>query len=345
MDSIAEKKSFNALSIVHKSDHRGLSKLFVSYGSWSNAFHTVGGNVDADRAWEDLARAGVRLLSPSDEEFPDILKEIPWPPHALYAKGAVMRRDACVIAIVGTRKATDEGKKIARQFAEELVREGCVVASGLALGIDAAAHEGALLGKGMTIAVLAGGLENIYPRQNERLGEEMLSNGGTILSEYPIGTPTLPMRFIERNRIVSGLSRGILVVEAPRESGALATAKFALEQNREVFVVPGPLRQEQYAGSHALIQGGAALVTSVADILEVFPEFSVARSLARSESISASLDPNEAKLLALLESAGSPLAVDKIQELSTMDMPQVNRCLGALVVKGLVQEDSGKYYL
>ncbi len=169
---------------------------------------------------------------------------------------------------MGTRKATSQGRFIAKEIAKKLSEMGMVIVSGLAMGIDTAAHEGALAGAGRTIAVLACGLDNIYPRQNENLAKKIIGTGGAVISEYPVGTEAFKNQFLERNRIVSGLCIATIVVEAPRESGALVTARLAAEQGREVFVFPGPTNHPNYHGSHKLIRDGARLVSSIDDILE-----------------------------------------------------------------------------
>ena len=174
------------------------------------------------------------------------------------------------IAIVGTRRATPEGKIIAKRFARELTSYGIPIASGLAFGIDAAAHEECVATGGATIAVLAGGLDAIYPGSNAALAQKILARHGCIISEYPLGSPPLPYRFLERNRIISGISRGTLVVEAPENSGSLATARYALEANREVFVVPGSTLHPNFKGSHRLIRQGAELVTTPEEIFEAY---------------------------------------------------------------------------
>src|SRR3989344_6570469 len=233
MDAL-ELKSYHALNLAYVSNYEALKKILGIHGSWHKAWLALqndfgsfpfGKRIDADLEWLKLAHNDVRLVLNADKNFPALLKEIPWSPHGLYMRGAELNDADKLIAIVGTRKASSHGKKIATQFARSLAENGLTVVSGLALGIDAAAHEGTLEAKGKTIAVLANGLDGIYPRQNEKLAEKILESGGALISEYPIGAPSLAHRFIERNRIVSGLSLGTIIVEAPKESGALATAR------------------------------------------------------------------------------------------------------------------------
>ena len=200
-------------------------------------------------------------------DFPSLLREIPDAPRKLYYLGAPLG-DEQKIAIVGTRKASLSGLGYAKKFATELAQAGLTIVSGLALGIDSAAHEGALAAGGKTIAVLACGLDTVYPPQNRKLAKKIIDSGGTLVSEYEPGQRAYPANFLARNRIVSGLSLGVLAVEAPERSGTLATCRFAVEQNRDVFVIPGALNNPNYVGSNALIKIGAALVTEPRDILE-----------------------------------------------------------------------------
>lgn len=342
-----EKIVCHALNVFYKGDYSKLQKVSASFDSWGKAWDAVGkkSGVDLNEVWEILIEKRINFSLRTDSDFPEILKEIPWPPFGIYWKGAPISR-AVKIGIVGTRKATANGKAVAEKFAQKIAEAGCEVVSGLALGIDTAAHNGALAGKGITIAVLAGGLDYIYPKQNERLAEKIINSGGTLISEYAFGAPVYSSRFLERNRIISGLSKGVLVVEAPEGSGALATAKFAVDQNRDVFVVPGGLSQPNYTGSHGLIKAGAALVTDPDEILEdlglVSPEKNKSaanRSLLNLES----LDENQRTVIKTIQSAGDPLSVDKIQELAKMDISSVNRAVSLLTIRGIIKEERGKY--
>ena len=237
-----EEKFYNALALATRADYRKLKELKDKNASWETAWNSIPAGerriVDPNNAFEALSQLHIKLLLLSDANFPEPLKEIHCPPLGIYVRGEIGRAQTPSLAIVGTRKSTEEGKETARAFARELASRGVRIVSGLALGIDAAAHEGALDAKGHTIAVLGNGLDQLYPRNNERIAKGIIASGGAIISEYPLGTPPLPHHFLERNRIVSGLTQGVLVIEAPKESGALATARFALEQNRYVFVVP-----------------------------------------------------------------------------------------------------------
>lgn len=281
-------------------------------------------------------------LSVSSSSYPLLLKEIPDAPERLFVVGSLPDEHMAAIAIVGTRKATTQGKLMAKRLAKELASRGIVIVSGLALGIDTAAHEGALESEGKTIAVLANGLDTIYPSQNTALADKIIGNGGTLLSEYPLQTPSYPSNFIARNRIVSGLCIAIIVIEAPERSGTLATARFALEQGREVFVVPGPADHPNYIGSHKLIRDGARLITSVDDIYE---DLSLDHSPSSSiqPTLWESATPSEISIITTLTAAGKPLSVDKLSELTNMEAHLINAAIATLVMSGVVKETETGY--
>ena len=209
----------------------------------------------------------IQTLTLNRAGYPRLLGEIHAPPEILHVKGTLLEEDEAAVAIVGTRAATPYGLTVAGCLAEELVRAGITVVSGLAEGIDAAAHEGALKAGGRTIAVVGHGLSRIYPPQHHELAER-IAGAGCIISEFPMEEKPNPWNFPKRNRIISGLSLGVVVVEAPFKSGALITARYAMEQGREVFAVPGPVSSRQSEGTHALLKDGAKLVGQVEDILE-----------------------------------------------------------------------------
>ncbi len=209
----------------------------------------------------------IQTLTLSDPGYPRRLREIHTPPPMLYVKGTLLAEDEAAVAIVGTRSATLYGRSQATRFGEELAKCGITVVSGLAEGIDAAAHEGALRAGGRTIAVVGHGFSTLYPAHHRELAER-ITKSGCLISEFPMEEKPSPWNFPKRNRIISGLSLGVLVVEAPEKSGALITAKHAMEQGREVFAVPGPVTSFQSRGTHELLKDGATLVCDVQDILE-----------------------------------------------------------------------------
>jgi DNA processing protein len=223
------------------------------------------GLIEATLRWRE--RPGHQVLALGEPGYPDLLANIPDPPLLLYIKGRVELLESPMLAIVGSRNASAQGKANALAFAESLSGAGLCIVSGLALGIDAAAHEGALKGPGSTVAVVGTGPDLVYPARNRALCERIGSEG-CIVSEYPIGTPPLPGNFPKRNRIISGLAAGVLVVEAAAQSGSLITARQAAEQGREVFAIPGSIHAALAKGCHLLIREGAKLVDTAADVLE-----------------------------------------------------------------------------
>ena len=214
-----------------------------------------------------MEKHGVRAVSYEDQDYPENLNQIPDAPVLLYVKGDLKKENNLAVAIVGSRKASFYGLSIAEKFARELSEFGITIVSGMARGIDTKAHEGALRAKGPTIAVLGNGLSEIYPPENQKLFEDIAKNGA-IISEFPMTTPPAAYNFPRRNRVISGLSLGVVIVEASNKSGALITSRFALEQGREVFAVPGKVDSPNSQGVHKLIKEGAKLTNSVSDILE-----------------------------------------------------------------------------
>lgn len=223
------------------------------------------------QAHKDLDRAlqcGLHLITREDALYPALLSEIHGAPSVLYVQGNVQALHVPSLAIVGSRQASAGGLGLAGEFADMLGQQGMSIVSGLALGIDGAAHRGALRAGAVTVAVVATGLDEVYPRRHTALAADIVAAGGALVSEMPPGTPPAAQQFPRRNRIISGLSVGTLVVEAHVRSGSLITARYALEQGREVFAIPGSVRAQQHRGCHALIRQGATLVETVTDIEE-----------------------------------------------------------------------------
>lgn len=217
-----------------------------------------------------MQKNNIQIISISDNEYPYLLREIYCPPISIYVKGNVNCLVENNVSIIGCRECSDYGKSIAQKLAYDLVKNNINIVSGFAKGIDENSHLGAIWAKGKTIAVLGNGLNSIYPQENSYLVDKILKNEGAIISEFPLGTPPLKQNFPLRNRIISGLSKKIVVVEAKRKSGTIITVDFALEQGRDVFVVPGNIDSPYSEGTNYLIQQGAKLVTSFSDIIEDF---------------------------------------------------------------------------
>ncbi len=285
---------------------------------------------------ETLARLGVRAISQADPDYPRLLREIYLPPIVLYVRGALAPEDAWAVAIVGTRKATAYGYQVTTQLARGLASNKVTVISGLARGIDTAAHKAALaVAGGRTLAVLGCGLDIIYPPENARLAARICEQGA-LVSEFPLGTQPESTNFPIRNRVISGLSLGVLVVEAPRTSGALITTRFALDQNRQVFAVPGHIYSRASEGTNNLIQAGAKLVMGVEDILEELklqqaPQQQEMRALLPATGV-------ESALLALLAAAPEPQHIDELCRASGLPAAEVASTMLMMELKGRVQQ-------
>jgi DNA processing protein len=337
---------FHAAALALEGDPAKLRGLKGRYPTWKAAWEALAARGDTpapEAAWETLARARIALLLQDDAAFPPLLREIPNPPIGLYVRGTLPPHKHPSLAIVGTRRATRTGKELAHALARELAAHFSI-ASGLALGVDAAAHAGCLEGNGHTVAVLAGGVDAPQPQTNAALAMRIVEQGGALVSEYPPGSAPIPYRFLERNRIVSGMARGVLLVEAPESSGALVTARCALEQNREVFILPGPVTHPNFRGSHTLIREGARLVRNAADIFEdlgLAPEEGTT-SVPRALPLLAS---DEAAVAAALREAATPLSVDSLVGITALTPSAVNRAVSFLLVKNVVQETEGGYLL
>ena len=287
-----------------------------------------------------VARAGVRVIVWGDPDYPTRLQEIASAPPVVYLRGTLEREDEAAIAMVGARHATAYGEEVARELAGELARRGLTIVSGLARGIDAAAHRGALEAAGRTLAVLGSGLDQIYPPEHGGLAGEVALHGA-LLSEFPLGTPPLRLHFPRRNRIISGLSLGVIVVEAGVGSGALITAHHALEQGREVFAVPGRVHARYSEGCNRLIKAGAKLVETWEDVLSELVPHLRRRSPKRAASPPPSaLTAAEQQVFDIL--AEGPLHIDALIVRAGLPGGRVASALVGLEMKGLVRQLTGK---
>jgi DNA processing protein len=301
-----------------------------------------------ERAGRELEKAGRKaytLLTLEDPGYPGYLREIFDPPFVLYCEGDAETLRIPAVAIVGARRPTLYGRAVAEKLAGDLAARGSVIASGLAAGIDACAHRGALR-EGRTVAVLGSGLDVIYPRENRGLARE-IAGSGAVVSEFPLGTPPLAENFPVRNRIISGLSLGLVVVEAARRSGSLITAKLALSQDREVMAVPGSVASELSFGPNGLIRDGAKLVASWEDVAEALPspwrENLLARRDEKEENERASLSRDERRLLSELP-VDAALAIDELAERTGLAVSSLLALLLGLELKGAVVQHPGKEF-
>jgi DNA processing protein len=297
--------------------------------------------VDPLEELERLTQAGIEALGPSDPRYPSRLKEIVDAPPLLYVRGAWTPDDEWSVAVVGTRRATAYGRQAAGELARGLAANRVTVVSGLARGVDTVAHRAALDAGGRTVAVLANGLDTVYPPENARLADE-IAERGALITDYPLGTKPRADFFPRRNRIMSGVALGTLVVEGDHTSGAMITAKLALEQDREVFVVPGSIFSPQSRGPLSLLKDGATPVASADDILEALNLTMIGAQMDFGRAMPPD-DPEERVLMAAL--TREPRHVDEIVRESGMTAATVAATLALLELKGLVRDLGGMQYV
>ena len=353
-----------------------IKKLIEHYGTAERVFHAslteleatgmravsaqsiaTGKSVElAQQECEKAAEAGARIIALSDPEYPSRLKEIYDPPVILFVKGSIEVLALPGIAMVGTRHPTPYGSGMAERLSTDLAARGLVIISGLARGVDTASHRGAIAAKGKTIAVLGTGIDVMYPKENTRLTEQIIALGGALISEFPVGTFPAPQNFPIRNRIISGMSVGVLVVEAAEYSGTRITSRLALEQNRDVYAVPGNVTNKNSWGPNTLIKQGAKLVATWEDVWEELPtEVQAALSSRQNESPepeTASLFPDEVtaphekKILKLLK-ADDSTHIDQLVELleNEMSPSEIFAALFELELNGKIRQLPGKNFV
>jgi DNA processing protein len=304
-------------------------------------------SIQIDRELNLIDRYNCKVITIEDESYPTALKAIYDPPPVLYVKGELLSNDSHSIAIVGTRNATSYGRKAAEQLSGQLASRGITIVSGMAHGIDTVAHYGALSAGGRTIAVMGNGLDIVYPAENSSLFEKIIASGA-VISELSMGTQPHRGMFPRRNRLISGISLGTLIVEASMKSGAMITADCALEQGREVFAVPGQIFTDTSKGTNELIKQGAKLVDSVEDILDELPSYAFQNSIdedIKNEDalIESKLSQEESAIWKVINS--SPIHIDEISKRSALPIYKVSSTLVMLELKGLVQQLSGKMFV
>jgi len=286
-----------------------------------------------------IARAGISVLTLDGLGYPPRLAEIPAPPPVLYLRGTVIPEDEVAVAIVGTRRLTAYGREVTTRLAGDLATAGVTIVSGLARGIDGVAHQAALAAGGRTIAVLGSGPDVIYPPEHRNLAAQV-AESGAVLADYPPGRKPDAQNFPARNRIIAGISLGVIVVEAPSRSGALITVDFAADQGRDVFAVPGSIFSAASAGCHRLLRDGARPVTCADDVLEELNLGSRQSQVAVQQVMP--LDEDERRLLALL--TGDPQHIDEVAAASARPIHEVNALLVTLELKGLVRNAGAQHY-
>lgn len=355
-------KFFNAFNIVVPGAWQTFQKLEVYFGELEKAWNAsetelknaqisaevvarimeMRAKINPDKEWQKMENGGILMIDKNDDRYPSSLKEIPQPPHALYVRGELPAENEFCVAIVGPRKYSSYGKQSCEKITAELAGYGATIISGLALGIDAIAHQTALDNGAKTIAVLGTGIDDatIYPAQNFNLAKNILKDGGAIISEFAPQTPGMPHHFPMRNRIVSGISRGVVVIEAGEKSGSLITATYALEQNREVFAVPGQIFSDNSKGTNNLIKQGAKIATSAQDILE---EFNMSISPEETKiNHEKNLSDDEKNIFNLL--ADDPQELDALAKTANISIAKFNSILTMMELKGIIKNQGGKIY-
>jgi len=295
---------------------------------------------DLEKKQKELDQKGIIVLTQQDTGYPQALLNISDPPICLYVKGDIHKinfKKEFFFAVVGTRKPTSYGEQLTKKFANELTLAGLTIVSGLAIGVDALAHSSCLSAGGKTVAVLGCGVDIIYPAANSNLYYQIVNGGGLVVSEFPPGHTVLKGLFIARNRLISGLSKGVLIIEGGKDSGALITARYAAEQGKEVFAPPAPITSEMSTAPNLLLKQGAKLVTSVEDILE---EFNLKKTLTVKQVAGLSSEEKQIYEVVNIE----PITTDDLIDKTKLPAGKLLSVLSMMEIKGLVEKDSsGKY--
>ncbi|HEY8559420.1 MAG TPA: DNA-processing protein DprA [Pyrinomonadaceae bacterium] len=370
-------KSWLSLNMTPGIGPRAATKLLEKFGSAENVFHATrreleslrlrGETVESilkrefhEKASEELEKVngiGGDVLLLDDGNYPFLLREIADPPIALYVKGDWRACfDAPAVGVIGSRKCSTYGENAAGMLARDLAENGVCIVSGLARGIDTAAHRGALRAKGKTVAVMGTGIDQVYPKENKKLVDEILAAGGAVVSQFPLETPPLKDNFPYRNRIISGLSYGVLLVEASERSGSLITARLAMEQDREVMAVPGNITSRNSFGTNYLIKSGAKLVQQWQDVVAELPTEISARILPprldeppaakrskQPDLAPAGLTENERRVWTQL-SPDEPLHLDVLLEKSKLSFGELNGALVKMDLKDIIRTLPGNFY-
>ncbi|QTL98437.1 DNA-protecting protein DprA [Iocasia frigidifontis] len=332
-------KHFGSPLRVWQADERELA-VVEGIGSLAAEIVKQRDKIKFEKVLQRIRSLNINFITINDQAYPVSLKNIYDPPPVLFYKGEYILDESCV-AIVGSRKSTSYGRKIAEKMGYELAQKGITVVSGMARGIDTHGHLGSLKAKGKTIAVLGSGLDIIYPPENNELFNE-IQHRGMVISEFPPGTKPLSGNFPQRNRIISGLSKGVLVVEASSRSGSLITASLALEQGRELFAIPGNINRTQSEGTNKLIKEGAKLVSSVNDILEelfIYSEIEEHNQTAYPE-----LSADEEDVVKILQEEAE-LDINQLIEMTEKSPAVINTILLKLELKGIISREAGNKYI
>jgi len=330
--------TFNIDEIFEKDLSEINNAINIKEEEWENVK-----NIKVEKAKKILSDVGAKIININDEDYPENLKNVIDPPPIIYLRGELKPEDSLAVGIVGSRNCTEYGRTVAKTLAKELAPYGITIISGLARGIDTAAHFGALEGGGRTIAVMATGIERVYPSSNRNLASHIVKNGA-LVTDFPPLTSPIGYHFPLRNRIISGLSNAIIAVQAEKRSGVFSTVSWALDYNREVFAVPGNVDIRQSRGTNKLIKMGASVVTSSEDILQALNISSKKKkNKEKEEEVPLSLPGDEKIIYEMLGT--EPIPVDAIIEMTGFTIQHITSVLLLLELKGLIREVGGKRYI
>lgn len=343
---MTERQAYVAFNLTDRIGPARLAPLVAASGSVADAWHDyphkisrTGGDVEVGREFDIAEKYGVEIVTPADEGYPARLKDVPYPPLALYVKGDVTALSKQMVAIVGTRRASRYGLSTAASLAYDLSMAGRCVVSGLALGIDAAAHRGVLDAGGVTVGVLGSALDMFYPERNRDLAREMAERGGAVVSQFPFGRSADTTTFPIRNHVVAALADGVVSVECPRKSGTLITTSIAGELGRPVMAVPGRIDSRMSAGCHDLIRNGAVLVRNADDVLEALSPISAAPPTPKAATCddpqSPRYSPQEALVMLHVDDVGTGL--DDLVLKTGLSSSEINQVALSLRMKGFVR--------
>lgn len=341
----AIQKIADSVNLEHFLKFRDLHRVSSSFAE-NKLFPSAPINImdEADSIIETCLSKNIQIITYWSPQYPKLLKNIDFPPLMIYVRGKLQAQDANIISIVGTRHCTDYGKLCTEHFAETFVRSGLIIASGLATGIDTIAHLTAVRNSGITYAVIASGIDRISPSTSQANADKIVESGGAIISTYRPGTNALPPYFLQRNRIISGIAKALLVVESAYKGGSLNTARNANEQNREVYAVPGRINSERSKGTNLLIRKNlASIALSPEDIIEDLGLKNADNLFEKKQSESLNLSANQLKVLNSIDS--EPIGIDKISEITALDISTVLIELLNLEFMNLVRQLPGKNYV
>ena len=347
---MTDSQAYTAFNLTENIGAAKVSELVAAAGSVSAAweayprkFSRTGGEVDVEAEYRQAERFGVTIVTPADESYPRQLRDVPGSPLALYVKGDVAALSKPSIAMVGTRRATSYGKDITNRLSYDLAKAGWCIVSGLALGIDAEAHKGAIAANGITVGVIGSGLDRFYPEENRELAREIVRKGGAVVSEFPFGRPPDQHTFPIRNHVVAALARGVVAVEAPIRSGTLITTGIAADLGRTVMAVPARVDSRMSAGCLQLIRDGAVLVRNADDVLEAMSELLPRGSAVKAEDETRpTADPDaprysleESMLMLHIDRDG--ISMDELSRCTKMPIAKVNALAMSLRIRGFVK--------